>query len=131
MSERPRVFVINEPSVSRTGRRPDLSLMEKYGEVHILVRDGEYPSFAPREALQRITERLRGFNPKRDYLAWAGGEALSAVMVGSLLADMDITDVRWLRYERPASPGRYGTISKRPHYTVVEVPIFGDVGSAH
>lgn len=131
MSERPRVFVINEPTVSRTGRRPDLHPMEKYGEVRTLVKEGEYPSFAPREALQRITERLRDFDPNRDFLAWAGGEPLSAVMVGSLLADMDITDVRWLRYERPASPGRHGTISKRPHYTVVEVPIFGDAGPAH
>lgn len=47
-----------------------------------------------------IEARLAHFDPEIDYIAWAGGDALSAMMVGMALVGMEIWCYRWLRYER-------------------------------
>jgi hypothetical protein len=96
----PTVFLIAQPSVARDGKMPNLEPLAEYGDVKVLVEAGDYPSFRPDTALAKITERLSDFDAEHDYLAWAGGDTLAAVITGMVLSTMGHKYVRWLRFER-------------------------------
>lgn len=96
----PVVYLIAQPSIARGGSFPKLEPLAVYGEIRVLVQSGEFPTFNPAPCYEKIRERLRDFDPKVDFLAWAGGDTLSAVLAGLVLAEMGIDDFRWLRYER-------------------------------
>lgn len=123
--DRPTVYLINAPTLSGSGRLPDLTPMAEYGTIKVLVENGEYPSFKPQECLRKIYQRLKDCDEERDYIAWAGGEPLSAVMVGAVLADLDKTSIRWLRFERGRNE-RGERDARCGHYNVVSVPIYDE-----
>lgn len=83
---------------------PDLSDLGRYGEVRVLVHGNESPARRPQRIMDAIEDRFADFDADRDYIVWAGGDTLSAVMLGYLLADMDVTQVRWLRWGNPRDP---------------------------
>lgn len=103
----PVIYVISEPSVPKqaTGRMIDLSPLAEYSQdIRYLVLRGQAPTFAPDGLYAQVRASLARFDPDRDYLTWAGGDALAAVMAGRALADLGITRFRWLRHERSKLP---------------------------
>lgn len=113
------VYLIAQPTISRDGHQPDITPLREHGEIRVLIQAGEYPTFHPQVCLDKIEWRLRRFNSATDFLAWAGGDTLAAVLTGVVIARMGMPSIRWLRYERgrdakgrPQSEGgRYSIIS--------------------
>lgn len=59
-----------------------------------------------------LHERLRHLVPERDFIVWAGGDTLGAVLCGVVLSDLGFERVQWLRFDREASgktPGQRGS----------------------
>lgn len=122
----PVIYVIAEPSVPKTGsgRMIDLAPLAEYGQdVRYLVMRGQAPTFIKDGLYHQIRASLAQFDAEHDYLVWAGGDALGAVMVGMALASMGVTRFRWLRHERSRLPdgrrdpsrGRYVPILVEPN----------------
>lgn len=119
---RPRVFLIAQPTIAKNGSLPDLTPLADYGDVTVVVEAGEYPSFRPSESWRRVVSRLQDYDAENDFLAWAGGDTLSAVMIGAALAAQGHRSFRWLRFER----GRLANGERdnmRGKYTPVEVQL--------
>jgi hypothetical protein len=104
----PVVFVIAEPSIPKhmSGRVIDLAPLQEYSnDVRFLVMRGQTPTFVPDGLYGQILASLNGqFDPKTDYLVWAGGDSLAALMAGMALGSMGIKRFRWLRHERSKLP---------------------------
>lgn len=96
----PIVYLIAQPTVSRRKAPPNLAPLYKHGEVVTLLVSGEQPTFRPRDCFEALEARFKDFDPDIDYLVWAGGDTLAAVMAGMLLAELEIWCFKWLRYER-------------------------------
>lgn len=112
------VYLILQPSISRTKEPPNLKPLYEHGEVTAVLPAGRAPVFTPGECMEIIENKLADFHPETDYLAWAGGDALAALMAGMALANMDIWQFKWLRYERHRLPD--GT---RVHEGATYVPV--------
>lgn len=126
------VYLIAQPTVARNGSTPDLRPLAEHGEIRVLIAAGEYPTFHPERCRRLIEDRLKHFNPETDFLAWAGGDTLAAVMAGMVLADMadenDWPTFRWLRYERGKdAEGRRTEVGA--HYAPIEVPTYNPADS--
>lgn len=119
---RGRVFLIAQPTIAKSGALPDLTPLADYGDVTVVVEAGEYPSFKPGEAWRRVAARLKDFDSDNDYLAWAGGDTLSAVMAGAALTQLGHRAFKWLRFERGIAPGG-GRDNMRGKYTPVEIQL--------
>lgn len=122
---RPTVYLIMQPSVKGNGETPDLKNLSDYGDVRVLVNAGEYPTKQPKRCLRLIEKRLVDFDPRRDYLVWAGGDSLAAILTGVVLADRNWEAIQWLRYDRPRGPdGRRTDVGAK--YVPTTVPLFSD-----
>ena len=76
--------------------------------------------------MRLLRQRLKHFDPAQDAVAWVGGDALAAVMVGMVLSDMSAEhgweSITWLRYDRPED-GRGGRTHEGARYVPMEVII--------
>lgn len=95
-----RVFVINQPQ-SRPGQFTyDVSPAKQYGEVIFLFRaDQPAPSADPHWATRHAYRVLSDFNGD-DFLVWAGGDPLGAVIAASVASDVNEGRVKYLKWER-------------------------------
>jgi hypothetical protein len=124
----PTVYLIAQPTVSRGGQLPKLEPLAAWGEVRVLVHPGEDPRYNPKRALDRIRSRLADFDPATDYIVWAGGDTLAAVLVGAVLSDFAVDEetpfecFRWLRWERGKDP-RGGRTDEGGTYVPITVPL--------
>jgi hypothetical protein len=104
----PVIFVISQPSIpkSASGRMIDLAPLAEYStDVRFLVLRGQSPTFTKDGLFQQIRQSLDGqFDPARDFLCWAGGDSLGAVVAGLALASLGVRRFRWLRHERSKLP---------------------------
>lgn len=106
-----------------------------HGELVVLVQAGEHPAFQPERVMRLIRERLKNFDPKQDFIAHVGGDALSTLMVGMVLADMScdeqfpFEDIQWLRYDRPEAPGG-GRTHEGARYVPTRVVIAPEIDNA-
>lgn len=116
----PTVYLIAQPTVKRNGVQPDLTPLAKFGDVKVVLPSGDNPSRRPSHAVRVIDDRLNNFNPDTDFLVWAGGDTLSAIMVGYLLAEYHITVFTWLRFDREREQGT-GRRLETGYYTPVAV----------
>ena len=116
----PTVFLIAQPTVKRNGVQPDLTPLAKFGDVKVVLPSGDNPSRRPSQAVRVIDDRLRNFDPATDFLAWAGGDTLSAIMVGYLMAEYHINAFTWLRFDREREQGT-GRRLDTGYYTPVVV----------
>jgi hypothetical protein len=116
------VFLIAQPTIAKNGQLPDLTPLAEFGDVTVVVEAGEYPSFKPGETWDRVAARLADFDAELDYVTWAGGDTLAAVMVGAALAQRGHRMFRWLRFERRNLPNG-GRDNSRGHYNPVEVQL--------
>ncbi len=117
------VYLIAQPSVSRTGELPKLEPLAKFGQIKVLINPGEDPRFGPPRAIELITKRLKDFNPEEDYLAWAGGDTLAAVLTGVVLADLSLerefSHFNWLRFERGSNAAGERTVEGGRYVPIV------------
>lgn len=118
-----RVFLIAQPSIPKNGRFPDLAPLAEYGDIKVVIEIGDYPAFKPGEAWQRVARRLQDFDAERDYLAWAGGDTLSALMAGAALTQMGHRRFRWLRFERGVNKETGERDPSTGKYTPVDVQL--------
>lgn len=75
-----------------------------FGDVVTIVPSGDSPTQEPQYCYETIDMRLKSFDPEIDFLVWAGGDVLTAIMVGMVLVSRDIWHFQWLRYERKRLP---------------------------
>jgi hypothetical protein len=123
----PIVFVLAEPSIpkSSTGRVIDLTPLNEWSDdVRFLVLRGQFPTFAEDGLYRQVLGSLGQFDPQTDFLVWAGGDALSALMAGMALGSMGIKRFRWLRHERTKLPDGTRDASRGRY-----VPIWIDTGA--
>lgn len=105
-ARRPTIYLIAQPTLSR--RKPPLNLepLYEHGEVQVVLPMSDSPTFNPAHCYDMMEARLSKFDPAIDYLVWAGGDTLAAVMVGMILINQEepIWCFNWLRYERFRNP---------------------------
>lgn len=104
LKRKPVVYLIAQPTVSRNKKPIPLDALYDHGEVCVLCPAGLSPSSKPGDVLVLMENRFLPFDPDVDHLVWAGGDTLSAMFAGMLLAQRDIWEFSWLRYERPRTP---------------------------
>lgn len=121
-----RVFLIAQPTVRREdGSTPKLEPLARYGEVVVLIPAGDRPAFQPFRTLELLRRKLADFNTETDYIAWAGGDTLGAVLAGTVLADLGMSNFRWLRYDR-AKDASGRRVDEGAQYLPVEIDL-GDL----
>jgi hypothetical protein len=101
-TRRPIVYLIAQPTASKRKAPLDLSPLYVHGDVQVVLPMSDSPSFQPLRCYKVMARRLEQFDPEVDFLVWAGGDTLSAVMVGMILINFEVPIWRfkWLRYER-------------------------------
>jgi hypothetical protein len=122
------VYLIAQPTISRHGRQllQNPAPLTRYGDLKVLVLSGEFPSFNPERVLSLIRERLAKFDPTTDYLVWAGGDTLAAVLAGVALTQLGHTRVQWLRFDRGRDPADPDTRTDHDgRYIPVDIPLNG------
>lgn len=75
-----------------------------WGKIRVLMERTQAASFRPAQAAAQISERLKAFNPARDYIAIAGGDALAQILVGAALSQHGHRYFYYLRFERTRLP---------------------------
>ncbi len=106
VTERPAVvYLIAQPSISRKKKPVNITPLYEHGEVRLVLPQGDSPTFTPKKCFDLMCDRLfpeegQQYDPDIDYLVWAGGDTLAALMAGMLLAEYEIWHFKWLRYER-------------------------------
>jgi hypothetical protein len=121
------VYLIAQPSISRRKKPVNITPLYEHGEVQLVLPQGDSPTFTPRKCLDKMCDRLfpevgRNYDPETDYLVWAGGDTLAALLTGMLLAEQEIWSFKWLRYERARLPN-----GDRTDEGAVYVPITVDL----
>jgi hypothetical protein len=99
------VYLIEQPKISKRKAPPNLGPLAEHGDTQLVLPAGNFPTFSSRKCFELIERSLfpdvgHVYDPEFDYLVWAGGDTLSAIMVGMLLAEREIFCFKWLRYER-------------------------------
>jgi hypothetical protein len=126
----PRVFLISEPSVKKAkaagGSLPNITPLYEHGAIVMLLSSADpRPISNPTLALQLIEDRLEAFNPDHDFLAWAGGDTIAAMLAGVALERRGIDAVTWLRYDRGIAPDGSRT-DEGARYTPLRVTLYND-----
>jgi len=99
------VYLVQEPTIPKhTGRTLDTTPLLWWGKVRIIMERTQVASFRPAQAYSQIRERLKTFEPDRDYIAIAGGDTLAVVLVGATLAQLGFDHFYYLRFERARLP---------------------------
>lgn len=103
---RPTVYLIAQPTVSRRKKPLNLAPLYDHGDVQVVLPMSDSPTFEPLKCFEVMEDRLSKFDPEIDFLVWAGGDTLSAVMAGMILINMEepVWRFNWLRYERFRNP---------------------------
>ena len=115
-----RVFILQA-----TRHQADVSPAAVYGEIRFVLSAGDRTCANPELSMERLRRELSDFNPQQDFIVWAGGDPLSAIVAGMVLIDMGITKFRFLRFEknRNTKPGDKVT----GFYSPVEVRLERDI----
>lgn len=115
------VWLLQEPPKDKA--RFDIAGAEAFGRIVSVLVAGEQPGFRPAEAYDRIAKKLESLDPEEDFLLYAGGDPLTLLITGAVLAAReDVESVRFLRFHRDRS--RDGRLSDDGRYVEVRVPVY-------
>lgn len=91
-----------------TRYQADVSPAAVYGEIVFILSAGDRTCSNPEISMDKLTRGLENFNYREDFIVWAGGDPLSAIVAGAILFDLGITKFRFLRFEknRGTKPGQ-------------------------
>lgn len=107
-----RVFVIQATRVP-----VDVTPAEIYGSIVHILTPGDRTSSNPDLSMRKLFGVLENFEPEVDFLLWSGGDPLSCMVTGMVMAELGILKFKYLRYEKP---DRSKSFSK-PYYVPVLV----------
>lgn len=77
----------------------DISTALTYGPMDYLLPRGERPSYAPAPAYRKLQQSLANVKPE-DFVVWAGGDPLAAIIGGMVLGQQGFSEFNFLRWER-------------------------------
>lgn len=98
-----RVFVI------QTTRYPaDVSPAEIYGTLEYILGTGDRTSSNPDLSARKLFARLEDFDATKDFVLWAGGDPLSCMLTGVVLAELGILKFKYLRFEKERGRAQIG-----------------------
>lgn len=117
------VYLICQPSVDKNGKQPRLEDLARFGQVRVILQAGDAPTRRQQRCIARVDHALADFVPEVDYLVWAGGETLSALMVGFILREQGIQRFQWLKYGNPKDPHHPGQRLAEGTYTPVWIDL--------
>lgn len=90
-----RVFVI------QTTRYPaDTSAAAIYGEIVTILGTGDRTSSSPDLSAAKLFKAFESFDSENDFVLWAGGDPLSCMLTGAVLAELGILRYKYLRFEK-------------------------------
>jgi hypothetical protein len=122
-----KVFLIAQPTVAKDGSMPKLEALQEHGDVHVLVSAGDSPSFRPNKTLDDILRQLAQlYKPDEDFIVWAGGDTLAAVLVGVALERQGHNEMTWLRYDRPYDPVQRKRVDEGARYVPIKIKLYDE-----
>lgn len=93
------VYILHETKDPR-----DFSTATQYGKFDFIFSQDESPTRTPGPCLFKARQRLRSFDPNEDFLLWAGGDPTALLLVGAVLAELNLHQIKYLRWERNRLP---------------------------
>jgi len=98
-----KVFVLQA-----TRYQADVSPAAVYGEIIFVLSAGDRTCSNPELSAEKLTKALKDFNYREDFIVWAGGDPLSAIVTGLVLSNLGMKKFRFLRFEknRHTKPGQ-------------------------
>jgi len=86
----------------------DVSPAAVYGDIVFVLSAGDRTCSNPEASMDKLFQALEKFNYKEDFIVWAGGDPLSAILAGMILSELGITKFRFLRFEKShaSKPGQ-------------------------
>lgn len=117
----PKVFIIQEPLLDKTGIRPpkDLSSLESYGDIVFLLHKFDRGTDNPNRVLTILKMRLKEFDPSRDYLLNLGSDPVSSLLAGMVLSGLGPLQLTFLKWEKRRNED--GTLSRDGFYVPVKL----------
>lgn len=115
-----RVFVIQN-----TRYPADVSPANIYGTVEYVLGTGDRTSSNPELSARKLFQALEVFDADKDFILWAGGDPLSCMLTGAVLAELGILRYKYLRFEKDrarATPGEPVTGYYVPVLVDLEAP---------
>jgi hypothetical protein len=116
MSAEGTVYLVQEPPPIRTSGgliTKDLSSAHRYGKLLTILTAQDQASLTPGPILNKLTRELHEFNPRTDFICFAGGDPMSLALALLALRNMNYSEVQTLRWDRARSidgrrePGGY------------------------
>lgn len=83
-----------------TRYQADVSPASVYGEIMFVLSAGDRTCSNPELSAEKLFDALEEFNPREDFIVWAGGDPLSAIMTGMVMERLGISKFRFLRFEK-------------------------------
>jgi hypothetical protein len=96
----------------------DVSPAATYGDIQFVLSPGDRTSSTPELSLKKLVTAMQKFDPDQDYIVWSGGDPLSAILTGAVLAELGVTRFRFLRFEKMRGKD---SSSSAGYYVPVEV----------
>lgn len=122
------VYLVQQPTVPKgpDKKRIDTTPLYQHGKVTVLLDPGQNAYYNSAASRLQMKERLKTFDPDRDYIAVAGGDSLGVLLVGSILTEMGFDHFFYLRWERTLLPnGQRDPVNGS--YIPLLVPLSDDV----
>lgn len=94
-----RIYCVNEPRPGPGDRIPNLDKLERHGPVLYVFTRREWPAKYPEDALRILDQRLTGFDPDKDALAFLGGDPFALLLIGVWAEAKGVKRLTWMRYE--------------------------------
>lgn len=118
MRNHPIIFRLQEP-ISRIEQTRDYESCRGYGEMRTILSCRQNPSteidLCYRLMIESFSEAQEG-----DFVLWAGGDPMTALIAGIVLSDFDLcTKVKWLRWDRRTDQN--GNRTSFGYYVPVEI----------
>lgn len=98
-----KVFVMQA-----TKYQADVSPASSYGTIRFVLTPGDRTSSTPELSLPKLFAAMEDFDSEKDYILWSGGDPLSSILTGVVLAELGISKFRFLRYEKDRRNGNGG-----------------------
>lgn len=108
--------------IQATRHQADVTPARVYGEIEFVLSPSDRMSSSPDLHIRKLIKGLDKFDADHDFILWSGGDPLSCMLTGWVLAEMDIRTFRYLRYEK----GEGRKDSSAPFYVPVLVTPFTD-----
>lgn len=117
----PKVYIVQEPLVDRSGVKPpkDLSSLSKYGEIVYLLHRHDRGTDNPNRILSLLESRLDDFVPEEDFILNLGSDPVSSVLIGMVLERFSSSEINFLKWEKKRSED--GSLTRDGFYIPVKL----------